>query len=201
MPARMSVSVRRAVATAAALVGLMLAGALIAVSPAEASVVPRDQGQLAVAAPAAKASVVPSDRGRTAVSMLAAAAPRRRPVPAVVTSASKVLALAASLRGRPYVYGASGPAAFDCSGFTRYVFLHALGRSLVHNAALQYADSIKLTRSEIRPGDLVFFTYGTWVYHVGIYAGAGRIWDAPYPGQSVRLEKIATSSWVAGRVR
>ena len=201
MPARMSVNVRRAAATAAALVGLMLVGALIAVSPAEASVVPLDRGITAAGLSPAEASVVPLDRGKTAASLLAMRVPPRRPAAAVVTPASKVLAMASSLRGRPYVYGASGPAAFDCSGFTRYVFLHALGRSLVHNAALQYADSIKLARSAVRPGDLVFFTYGTWVYHVGIYAGAGRIWDAPYPGQSVRLEKIATSSWVAGRVR
>jgi len=182
MPARMSVNVRRAAATTAALVGLALGGALVAVSPAEAS-------------------VVPLDRGTTAVSLTATPVAPRRPAPAVVTPAGKVLAVAASLRGRPYVYGASGPSAFDCSGFTRYVFAHALGRSIVHNAAAQYADSIKLARSAVRPGDLVFFTYGTWVYHVGIYAGAGLIWDAPYPGQSVRLEKIATSSWVAGRVR
>jgi len=110
------------------------------------------------------------------------------------------LAMAAALRGRPYQYGASGPASFDCSGFTRYVFGHALGRSLVHNAAAQYADSLKLDRSAVRPGDLVFYTSGGWVYHVGIYAGGGLIWDAPHTGETVRLERIATSSWVAGRV-
>jgi len=181
MPARMSANLRRAVATATTLVALTISGALVAASPAQAS-------------------VVPLDRGTTAASLVTTPVPVRPAVP-VVTPASKVLAMATSLRGRPYVYGASGPAAFDCSGFTRYVFAHALGRSLVHNAAMQYADSIKLARSAVRPGDLVFFTYGSWVYHVGIYAGGGLIWDAPYTGQTVRLEKIATSSWVAGRVR
>jgi len=143
---------------------------------------------------AVESPVVPIDHNPTAGSVLA-------PPPApVVTPASKVLAEAFALRGRPYRYGASGPTSFDCSGFTRYVFGRALGRVLVHSSATQYADSIKIAKSAIRPGDLVFYTSGGRVYHVGIYAGAGLIWDSPHTGQTVRLEKIATSSWVAGRV-
>ena len=122
------------------------------------------------------------------------------PVKPVVTSAARVLAEAAALRGRPYVYGASGPSSFDCSGYTRYVFAHSVGRSLVHSSASQYAGSTKIAKSAIQPGDLVFYTSGGRVYHVGIYAGGGLIWDAPHTGETVRLEKIATSSWVAGRV-
>jgi cell wall-associated NlpC family hydrolase len=180
MPARMSAHLRRAAVTATMLVTLALTGALAAVSPAQASVAPLDRGPSVAAA---------------------MAAPRPAPRAPVVTPAARVLAMAAALRGRPYQYGASGPSAFDCSGFTRYVFGHALGRSLVHNAAAQYADSLKLARSAVRPGDLVFYTSGGWVYHVGIYAGGGLIWDAPHTGETVRLERIATSSWVAGRVR
>ena len=179
MPARVSAHLRRAAVTAAASVVLALAGSLVAVSPAQAS-------------------VVVIDRAPTAANIMAA--PRPAPAP-VVTPASRVLALAAALRGRPYQYGASGPSAFDCSGFTRYVFAHALGRSLVHNAEAQYAASLKLARSAVRPGDLVFYTSGGYAYHVGIYAGGGLIWDAPHTGETVRLEPIATSSWVAGRVR
>jgi cell wall-associated NlpC family hydrolase len=112
----------------------------------------------------------------------------------------RVLTLAAALRGRPYVYAGSGPYVFDCSGYTRYVYAHAAGRSLPHNAAMQYAVSMKISRYAIRPGDLVFFTGGGGIYHVAIYAGGGMIWHAPYPGTTVRLERIWTSSWVAGRV-
>jgi cell wall-associated NlpC family hydrolase len=177
MPARVSGYLRRFAVTASMLAGLAMVGAFAAVSPAQAS-------------------VVPFDHSPTPVSVLATPPP---PVP-VVTAASKVLVMAASLRGRPYAYGASGPTAFDCSGFTRYVFAHALGRSLVHSSATQYADSTKIAKSAILPGDLVFYTSGGRVYHVGIYAGGGQIWDAPHTGQTVRLEKIATSSWVAGRV-
>jgi cell wall-associated NlpC family hydrolase len=174
MPARLSAQLRRVAVTATMLGALALVGALAAVSPAQASVVPIDHG----------------------VSPVVSVAP---PVP-VVTPATKVLAYAASLRGRPYHYGASGPSSFDCSGFTRFVFAHSVGTDLIHSSAAQYAHSIKIAKSAIRPGDLVFYTSGGSVYHVGIYAGGGLIWDAPHTGLTVRLEKIATSSWVAGRV-
>jgi cell wall-associated NlpC family hydrolase len=121
--------------------------------------------------------------------------------PAVVVSrAALVLARAASLRGRPYQYGAAGPGAFDCSGFTRYVFRTAVGRSLPHSAQAQYMMSHKIAKSAIRPGDLVFFISSGYVYHVGIYAGHGLIWHAPHTGDHVRLARIFSSSWVAGRV-
>jgi cell wall-associated NlpC family hydrolase len=118
----------------------------------------------------------------------------------IATDLRRVLALAVALRGRPYVYAGSGPYAFDCSGYTRYVYGHAAGVSLPHNAAMQYSVSTKISKSAIRPGDLVFFTSGGGIYHVAIYAGSGLIWHAPYPGTTVRLERIWTSSWVAGRV-
>jgi cell wall-associated NlpC family hydrolase len=180
MPARLSNQLRRATVSASLVGALALAGALASVSPAQAS-------------------VIPLDHTTTPLSALMPPPPVVTPRP-VVSPASRVLAYAASLRGRPYQYGASGPSAFDCSGFTRYVFGHAVGRSLVHNAAVQYADSIKIAKSAILPGDLVFFTSGGYVYHVGIYAGRGLIWDAPHTGLTVRLESISTSSWVAGRV-
>jgi cell wall-associated NlpC family hydrolase len=113
---------------------------------------------------------------------------------------ARVLRVAASLRGRPYSYGASGPGSFDCSGFTRYVFRLAAHRLLPHSAAAQAALSHRIARSAIRPGDLVFFTSGSHVYHVAIYAGHGLIWHAPHTGDHVRLQPIPTSSWVAGRV-
>ena len=177
MPARLTAHLRRVAVTATMLGALALVGALATVSPAQASVVPIDNGLTPVT------SVAPPP-----------------PPPPVVTPATKVLAYAASLRGRPYHYGASGPSSFDCSGFTRFVFAHSVGTDLIHSSAAQYAHSTKIAKSAIRPGDLVFYTSGGSVYHVGIYAGGGLIWDAPHTGLTVRLEKIATSSWVAGRV-
>ncbi len=126
-------------------------------------------------------------------------APKPAAKPAV-SRAALVLRLAAALRGRPYHYGSVGPRAFDCSGFTRYVFGRAVHRSLPHSSAAQYRLSHKIAKSAIRPGDLVFFVSGGHVYHVGIYAGHGLIWHAPHTGDHVRLAAISTSSWVAGRV-
>jgi cell wall-associated NlpC family hydrolase len=126
--------------------------------------------------------------------------PARHTAAAVVDRAGLVLRRAASLAGRPYHYGSVGPRAFDCSGFTRYVFSTAVGRSLPHSSAAQYRLSHKIAKSAVRPGDLVFFVSHGHVYHVGIYAGHGLIWHAPHSGDHVRLATISTSSWVAGRV-
>lgn len=120
--------------------------------------------------------------------------PRPRP-----SFGRRVVAEAARHRGAPYEYGAAGPRAFDCSGFTQYVF----GRFhvwLPHNAAAQYDDVRHVARSRKRLGDLVFFTGSSGIYHVGIYAGRGRMWAATHTGDYVRLESIYSSSYLVGRV-
>jgi cell wall-associated NlpC family hydrolase len=127
-------------------------------------------------------------------------APQAATVRVVVSTSTRVLALAAALRGRPYVWGAAGPRRFDCSGYTMYVMARAAGRHLPHSAAAQYAVSHHEAKSAIRPGDLVFFMHGHHVYHVGIYAGHGLMWHAPHPGDHVRLAPISSASWAAGRV-
>lgn len=111
---------------------------------------------------------------------------------------AKILKIAASKRGTPYEYGATGPNAFDCSGFTRWVFAH-LGVSLPRIAASQVGDT-RIVRDP-KPGDLVFFGGGGGVYHVAIYAGHGQIWHAPYPGRSVTLEHLWTGDVFYGEVR
>ncbi|MFJ9413262.1 MULTISPECIES: C40 family peptidase [unclassified Streptomyces] len=112
---------------------------------------------------------------------------------------SKALRIAASKRGSPYQWGAQGPHRFDCSGLTRYSFKHA-GKALPRTAAAQYNDTSHVTRAARRSGDLVFFHGGRGVYHVGIYAGSGRIWHAPKEGAVVRLERIWSSAVWYGRV-
>jgi cell wall-associated NlpC family hydrolase len=102
-------------------------------------------------------------------------------------------------RGAPYQYGAAGPTRFDCSGFTMYVF-GRLGRSLPHNAAAQYSRVRHLTHSQMRVGDLLFFTSGGGISHVGIYAGSGRMWAATHTGDVVRLQSVYTPSYYVGRV-
>lgn len=197
MPARTSrFTWRPAAAALPALV--LIGGAAIPVSTAQASVrTTAAVSRVVLAAPSVVLTAPVSSVRRLATGASA------KPARAVVTAVSRaalVLREAAALSGRPYQYGAAGPRSFDCSGFTRYVFAMAVGRSLPHSAAAQYALSRKIANSAIRPGDLVFFIAYGHVYHVGIYAGHGLMWHAPHTGDHVRLARIFSSSWVAGRV-
>ncbi|MYV40395.1 NlpC/P60 family protein [Streptomyces sp. SID1328] len=115
------------------------------------------------------------------------------------TTASKALKVAASKKGAPYRYGATGPGRFDCSGLTLYSFKKA-GKKLPRTAAQQYNKTHHISSSHRKAGDLVFFHSGSSVYHVGIYAGKGKIWHAPKTGDVVRLQKIWTKSVWYGRV-
>jgi cell wall-associated NlpC family hydrolase len=109
---------------------------------------------------------------------------------------SQAVSIAAAKAGDPYVYGAAGPDAFDCSGFTQYVY-RQLGVSLPRTAAEQQAAVTPVSQSAARPGDLIFI--GSPAYHAAIYAGNGQIWTAPKSGDVVKLEPIWDSSWTAGR--
>lgn len=110
----------------------------------------------------------------------------------------KILDVAASKKGTPYVYGAAGPSAFDCSGFTQWVFAH-IGIDLPHSSAAQVGNTV-ITHNP-QPGDLVFFNDGGGVYHVAIYAGHHMIWHAPHTGASVELVPLWTDDVFYGDVR
>ena len=110
---------------------------------------------------------------------------------AVIDEAAKHL-------GKPYVYGATGPDAFDCSGFTRYVYARATGRSLPHNARAQERMATPVSKADAQPGDLVFMQ--DVAGHVGIYAGGGRMYDAPRAGKDVSLRPIWSSNYTVGRI-
>ncbi|MDF6022488.1 C40 family peptidase [Streptomyces sp. JH34] len=116
------------------------------------------------------------------------------------TYSTKALSIAASKKGAPYRWGATGPSRFDCSGLTLYSFRKA-GRKLPRTAQQQYNKTRHVSRSQRKRGDLVFFHAGRSVYHVGIYAGSGRIWHSPKAGAVVRLEKIWSGNVWYGRVR
>lgn len=116
------------------------------------------------------------------------------------SAAAKALRVAASKKGAPYVYGAAGPNRFDCSGLTQYAYKRA-GKRLPRTAAAQYNRTRHIRAASRHGGDLVFFRSGSSVYHVGLYAGHGRIWHAPKPGTVVRLERIWTKKVWYGTVR
>lgn len=130
------------------------------------------------------------------------AAPSPAPAPAS-GKAAKVLAVAASLRGIPYVANGYTPAAgFNCSSYTQWVYSKAginLGGAYT---VTQYNQSRKISRGQARPGDLVFmYNYANnFIGHVGIYAGNGMFWHAPRPGRVVSLDSIYTDKVYFGRV-
>lgn len=98
-----------------------------------------------------------------------------------------VVAEADAQLGAPYSYGGTTPSGFDCSGFTRWVFSHALGRELPRTAAEQSALGVGVSLDELVPGDLLFWGSGSGsgVYHVGIYAGDGEYIHASTGGGRV----------------
>ncbi len=102
-----------------------------------------------------------------------------------------VVAIALQYLGTPYVWGASGPGAFDCSGFTAYVYAQ-VGVYLPHNAAAQYAYGVPVSRDQLEPGDLVFFDQ---LGHVGLYIGNNEFVQAPQTGDVVKITSM-NDPWV-----
>jgi cell wall-associated NlpC family hydrolase len=94
---------------------------------------------------------------------------------------------ALSQRGKPYHWGSAGPSSYDCSGLTMRSYAHA-GISLDHYTGSQWHAGRHVGRSELRPGDLVFF-YSDH-HHVGIYLGGGQMVHAPHTGDVVRVSSI-----------
>ena len=111
----------------------------------------------------------------------------------------KMLRTAKSLKGRPYRWGATGPRAFDCSGYTLYV-LKKQGIKIPRTAAQQYSRTKHISKKRARVGDFIFFYGRGGIYHVGILAGKGKMWAAPHSGARVRLQKIWGSNWKVGRL-
>ena len=116
-----------------------------------------------------------------------------------VTDLRKALiAMAMKLRDIRYVRGGSDPSTgFDCSGFVRYVFAHAVGMQLPNNSASQFLAGLKVKRADMKPGDLVFFrTHGKRrISHVGIYISNGRFIHSPNTGKSVEISSLDSGYW------
>ncbi len=113
--------------------------------------------------------------------------------PAATVSGSEIVSLAQQYLGVPYVYGGSSPSGFDCSGFTMYIFAQ-VGVKLPHGATSQLSYGASVSRSELQPGDLVFFQdYGAVASHVGIYIGGDQFIHASssyYNGHCVVISSL-----------
>lgn len=118
--------------------------------------------------------------------------------PNISGSAGVAVRYAYGAIGKPYVYGADGPDGYDCSGLTLAAW-RAAGKSLPHNAAMQWDATARISRSSLQPGDLVFYS---GLGHVAIYVGSGQIIDAPSAGRNVNKRGIDIMSIAGyGRVR
>ena len=121
------------------------------------------------------------------------------------SSVSSVLNLASNLIGKPYVWGAEGPSSFDCSGFTYYVYKTAAGITLPRVSSSQGTYGTTISKSNLKPGDLVFFdTDGSnngQISHVGIYVGSGQMIHASSSKKKVIKSSIETTYWKNAFVR
>jgi cell wall-associated NlpC family hydrolase len=203
-----------AVAGAAALsLALPAAGSTHGTPPAVSAPGVQAQGSAIVARAAADAKALGARQAGQAAAAAAANLPAHvappkavaKPVPAHVPrptpktttapaapagsgTGTRALALAKSKVGDPYVWGAAGPSAFDCSGLVVWAFKQ-LGISLPHSSASLSAMGTPVAMGALQPGDLVFF-YSP-VSHVGIYAGNGMVLNATESGEPVQFTKLA----------
>ncbi len=118
-------------------------------------------------------------------------------IPTANTIGAQALRAALTRRGDPYVWGAAGPNAFDCSGLVLWAYAQ-VGISLPHFTGDQWNMGVHVARSQLQPGDLVFF-YAD-ISHVGLYIGNGLMVDAPDFGQTVQVQAVTWSIY-AGAVR
>lgn len=113
------------------------------------------------------------------------------PAPAPSGNGSAIVAEAYKHIGKPYVWGAKGPNTFDCSGFTRYVYLQVTGRDIGGWTVPQEGAGTIIPVSQAQPGDLYFWGSRGSSYHVAIALGGGSYIHAPQPGESVKVGSVA----------
>lgn len=104
---------------------------------------------------------------------------------AINAKRQEIVDLALAQLGKPYVFAAAGPNAFDCSGLTSYVYKNVVGITIPRRASLQANVGKTLTSSELQKGDLMFFEYGDGIAHVAIYIGDGQYVHASTPDTGV----------------
>ncbi len=115
----------------------------------------------------------------------------------VSSKASELVFNAMGFMGVPYKRGGNSvETGFDCSGFVRAMYEQTVGLVLPRRAEQQAAATQNIDKSELKPGDLVFFnTLKRTFSHVGIYVGEGRFIHSPKPGAEVRVENMEMSYW------
>ena len=118
--------------------------------------------------------------------------------PSGSVTGSQIVETAKKYLGVPYVYGGSTPSGFDCSGLVYYV-LKSHGIKVSRSSAAMYSCGTPISKSELQPGDLVFFqgTYKAGISHVGIYVGNGRFIHSPQSGDVVSFADLNSDYYTA----
>jgi len=190
----------RAAAASAALAAARAAADTVrpTAAPAASATGQVERSVEAVPAPAPAAASAPAPAA-------ASAPPSAQPAPAPLGSGGAAVAVkwAYAELGKPYVWAASGPDTFDCSGLTAFVWAKA-GVSLDHWTGSQWTAGTHIARDQVRPGDLVFFASNladtASIHHVGIYVGGGMLISAPQTGDVVKVQPAFRSDYI-GTVR
>ncbi|HEX6233947.1 MAG TPA: C40 family peptidase [Jiangellaceae bacterium] len=120
------------------------------------------------------------------------ASPEPEPAPPPSDGAARAVEYARAQLGKPYQWGADGPDGFDCSGLTMRAW-EAGGVSLTHHSVAQANETTRVSYSDLRPGDLIFWSNNgapSGVYHVGLYIGDGRMIHAPSSGKTVEIQDV-----------
>ncbi len=110
----------------------------------------------------------------------------------------RAMRVALAQRGDPYVYGASGPGAFDCSGLTKFSY-GRVGRSIPRTTDQTKSGLRAVSKRDKSRGDIIVFVHGSDAYHAGIYIGHNRIVHASRFGTPVKVDRIWTTSYVVRR--
>ncbi|AEG41100.1 C40 family peptidase [Lactobacillus kefiranofaciens] len=102
-----------------------------------------------------------------------------------------VVKLANKQVGKRYVYGATGPFSFDCSGLAQYVYKRAAKKTLPRTTFGQVTKGKRVSMNHLKKGDLLFWGSAASPYHVGIYVGGGKYVHAATPSQGVRKQALS----------
>jgi cell wall-associated NlpC family hydrolase len=169
-----------------------------------ASLIAAEQRRQLLAAEAAQARIAAAHRAQQqdaadTVVGISAMSPQAQTIVAPPSSYSGAVGVAMAQLGKPYVWAAAGPDAFDCSGLVVYSF-GAVGKSLPHSTYALYSMGVPVSRDQLEPGDLVFFD---GLGHVGIYIGGDQFVHAPHTGDVVKVSSLDegwySSSFVGAR--
>jgi cell wall-associated NlpC family hydrolase len=193
---------RRVIPASFLLTSALGAGLLGATIPAQAAPVTTAATVTPAAAVAAPTTVVTRTVSATALTPAQTAAARAvaaRKLAAARVAHKRVVAVkvARSKVGARYRAGMAGPTRFDCSGLAMYVARAAYGKRLPHYSKAQFLATKRVSKGQLRPGDLVFF-FKRGAHHVGVYIGRGLMVSATNPRHGVKIDAVF-SGWYGSR--